>query len=398
MHRITNRVPELALLALLLALAMPMLALPVLAQEDNPAFAPVAGILKYRCAASGCHIGPDAQRGLVLDPGQVLEHTQMVRSTSDGSWIRLVPGDPERSLLYQKLRSKNEGNYPGRRMPYAEDPLSDEEIALVRRWIESLPPAQGGAGAPTVQPATSIPRTFHDSYLVNLPTPDSLGEKKLEFRIVHRFKGPALDSGGEALYGLDTGAWISFGLAYGLTDRFEVGLRRTNLQTDYELYGKGKIVQQRQGGPLISVSFYGSGATARDELFANRSRWAAQLILARRFGETLSLMLVPTYVSRTNWMDPRDTSGTAAIGAGGEVRLTDTMAITAEWVGQIAGVKAPYEAISVGLSMATARHVFEIVATNTAGIHTDLYVPGGDLDPGDDFRIGFNISRIFSLR
>lgn len=398
MRRIINRVPKLALLATLLAMAMPMLGLPLLAQEDNPAFAPVAGILKYRCAASGCHIGPDAQRGLVLDPDQVLERTQMVRSTSDESWIRLVPGDPERSLLYRKLRSKNEGDYPGRRMPYTEDPLSDEEIALVRRWIESLPPAEGGEGAPILQPVTSIPRTFHDSYLVNLPTPDSLGGKKLEFRIMHRFKGAALDSGGEALYGLDTGAWISFGLAYGLTDRLELGLRRTNLQTDYEFYGKVRMLQQRRGGSPISLSFYGSGATARDEIFANRSRWASQLILGRRFGEKISLMLVPTYVTRTNWMDPQDTSGTTAIGAGGELRLTDHMAITAEWVGQTAGVKAPYEAISIGLSMATSRHVFEIVATNTAGLHTDLYVPGGDLDPGDDFRIGFNISRIFSLR
>ena len=42
--------------------------------------------------------------------------------------------------------------------------------------------------------------------------------------------------------------------------------------------------------------------------------------------------------------------------------------------------------------------MFHIFATNTAGAHTDLYAPGGDLDLGSGyFRLGFNITRTYTL-
>ncbi|MEE9219098.1 MAG: DUF5777 family beta-barrel protein [Acidobacteriota bacterium] len=366
-------------------------------QDEQAAFAPVAGILKYRCAASGCHTGPDPKRGMRLHPDQVREQTVLVRSASDESFIRIVPGHAEQSLLYLKLLPKKEGGYPGKRMPYGEDPLSEEEIALVRRWIESLPADDSGPAAATAPPV-SPPRTFFDSHLVNLPTSDPLGKGRLEFRILHRFKAPALEVGGGQLYGLDSGAWISFGLAYGLSDSFELGLRRTNLQTDYEAYAKGTLLRQREDGIPLSVAVRGGVSSSRNEIFANRTRWSGQVVLARRFGKRLSLLVVPTYVTRTNSERADDEGDTAAVGVGGELHLTNNMALTAEWVGQTAGVKAPFETVSVGFSMATSRHVFQIVATNTRGTHTDLYVPGGDIDPEDDFRLGFNITRIFSLR
>ena len=302
------------------------------------------------------------------------------------------------SDLYLKLLPPDEGHYRGPRMPLTMNPLSADEIALVRQWVEAFPADRWG-GPPSTEATGRTPRTFQDSALVNLPTSDPLGRHALEFRILHRFKAPARDAGSRDFYGLDSDAWISIGLAYGLGRRVEVGLRRTNLQHDYEGYSKWVPIQQRTGGAPLSLALRGSVSNLRETNGFNRNRYGAQAVLARRFGDHLSLMLVPTYVTHTNYLDGTDTRGTGAVGVGGEWRLNSKWAVTGEWIAQLSGVQNEFQSGSVGFSIATARHAFQIFATNTQGAHTDLYAPGGDLDLGDgDFRLGFNISRTFTPR
>lgn len=48
---------------------------------------------------------------------------------------RVVPGNPEQSLLIHKVRPGTSAEY-GARMPYSFAPLSQEEVSLVRQWIE----------------------------------------------------------------------------------------------------------------------------------------------------------------------------------------------------------------------------------------------------------------------
>jgi hypothetical protein len=346
-----------------------------------------------------------------LDPDEVGLYTVHQTARTDPRFERVVPGQPEQSLLYLKLLAPSKGGYKGRQMPYGEEPLSPEEIALIRRWIEVLP--AGEPASPDAPPAgprkplrAKLQRLFFDSYLANLPTPDSLERGTLEFRILHRFRSSAREAGGEELYGLDGGAEISLGLAYGFNDRLEAGARRTGLQQDYEFFVKGLLMGQRAqsgsagradaGGPF-SIAARASYATARDENFANRARWGSQLIVGRRFGDRLSLLLVPTYVWRTNWEESDDPDGTAALGVGAEWRLTPSQAVIAEWIDQVGGVKAPFQGVSLGYSVATVRHAFHVLITNTLGTHTDLYAPGGDLDFEErHFRIGFNIARTFT--
>jgi Membrane bound beta barrel domain (DUF5777) len=370
----------------------------VRAQDDAALFAQAGRLLHSRCAMPGCHAGPEAVQGLRLEADQIYRSTVNVRARTDPRLLRVAPGAPDQSLLYRKLLPQDQGHYRGPRMPRSMDPLTDEEIALVRQWIESFPVDLWGHAAPAA-PEIARARSFHDSTLANLPTPDPLGSGTLEFRILHRFKPSAQDAGGEGLYGLDGGAWISFGLAIGLTDHFEVGLRRSNLQRDYEAFFKASLLRQEAGRMPLSLALRASVSSAREDLaIANRTRSGAQVILARRFGP-VSVLVVPTYVTHTNFQDGTDHSGTGSLGTGVEWHLSPKHAITAEWIVQESGVKGPYQGAALGFSIATARHTFHILATNVAGAHTDLYAPGGDLDPGDgDFRIGFNISRSYSLR
>jgi Membrane bound beta barrel domain (DUF5777) len=365
------------------------------AQVEAPgdAFAPVAHLLQSRCAMPACHGGAHPAQGMRLESGWVYRSTVNVPARTDGRFLRVAPGDPEHSLLYLKLLSSHQGGYRGPRMPLSMDPLKEEEIALVRSWIEAFPVSLWGRPAPSA-PAAPRPRAFQDAYLANLPTPDPVGARTLEFRFVHRFKASVADAGSKGFYGLDSGAWVTLELAYGLGARTDVGLRRTNLETDYEGYIKELLVRQEAGGSPLAVSVRASVSNVRETDRVNRTRWGGQLILARRFGERLSLMMVPTYVARTDGFDPAERRGTEAVGGGVEWRLNPRFALTGEWIAQVSGVEAPFQSASVGLSVTTGRHVFHLLVTNTAGHLTDLYTPGGDLDLGEGrFRLGFNISR-----
>ena len=340
----------------------------------------------------GCHAGAEPAQRMRLEADQIYRSTINVPARTDSRYLRVAPGDPDHSLIYLKLLTPSHGQCRGPRMPLSMDPLTDEEIALIRHWIESFPVEIWGQPPRTVSERTS-PRSFQDTVLANLPTSDPLGARVLQFRFAHRFKSGVAEAGSKGLYGLDSGAWVSLELAYGLGDRVDVGLRRTNLETDYEGYAKWAALQQSRGSP-ISAAFRGSVSNVRESERVNRTRWGAQLILARRFGDRFSLMVVPSYVTRTHGLDPEDTRGTGGVGGGAEWRIGSRYALIGEWIVQTSGVKAPFQSASAGFSVATARHVFQLLLTNTRGSHTDLYAPGGDLDVGDgEFRLGFNISR-----
>jgi Membrane bound beta barrel domain (DUF5777) len=371
---------------------------PAASPTEAELFAPVAKLLQARCAMPACHAGPQARLGLRLDARNLYRTAVNVRSRSDSRYLRIDPGAPDRSLLLLKLLNPGEGHYRGPRMPLSMDPLNDREISLVRSWIASFPASLWG---PPAAPERVAPmrRAFQGRYLASLPTTESLGAGNLEFRIVHRFKGAVSDSGSKDLWGLDTGAWISLELGYGLSDTLSVGLRRTNQQQDYEAYLAWSMIRQRSRGAPLSLAWRGGAANARQQGIQNRARQYLQAILSRTIRSRVSLMLVPTYVTHTNSIDPTDRRGTQAIGAGVEWHIRPTLALIGDYVVQTGGVEAHYQGGSVGLSISTAGHVFQVILTNTSGIQTDLYAPGGDLDfGGGDYRLGFNISRTWSLR
>ena len=148
----------------------------------------------------------------------------------------------------------------------------------------------------------------------------------------------------------------------------------------------------------MSLSILASASNAREPGRENTASLGAQVILAGRLGNRISLLAVPMYVSRTNYLDADDDRGTAALGLGGQWNLTRRYALTVEWIGQLSGVEAEYQSFSMGFSILTAHHVFNLLATNTSGVHTELYAPGGDLDVRDgDFRLGFNLAVVFPL-
>jgi len=99
---------------------------PTLTSIQNNVFTP-------SCAKTLCHAGPGAQAGLRLDPGFSWGLLVNVKSSQDMTLTRVIPGNPDSSLLIQKL----EGTAPiGERMPADMLYLQQATVDVIRQWIQ----------------------------------------------------------------------------------------------------------------------------------------------------------------------------------------------------------------------------------------------------------------------
>jgi hypothetical protein len=102
---------------------------PTLASIQDNVFTPIC---------TGCHSGAGAPQGLQLTAGNSAANLINVQSPQDPSLTRVIPGDPDHSLLIQKL----EGTQTvGQRMPRGGPFLDQSTIDVIRQWITN--------GAPT---------------------------------------------------------------------------------------------------------------------------------------------------------------------------------------------------------------------------------------------------------
>jgi hypothetical protein len=116
-----------ALLGVLLADAAAWAADPPVSFRDD-----LLPILTQRCFM--CHVQGAEQGSLSLYPES---WSQLVGvPATEAKLKRVEPGAPERSYLYLKLMGQQAaagGN--GARMPIQQDPLSEKELDLFKRWI-----------------------------------------------------------------------------------------------------------------------------------------------------------------------------------------------------------------------------------------------------------------------
>jgi tricorn protease-like protein/mono/diheme cytochrome c family protein len=84
----------------------------------------VAPILVQNCVA--CHNPKKSESKYVMTT-----FAQFVKGGQQGEGVNIEPGDPEASLLIELIRP--DGNP---RMPYKQDPLPPEKIAVIERWVK----------------------------------------------------------------------------------------------------------------------------------------------------------------------------------------------------------------------------------------------------------------------
>lgn len=94
----------------------------------------VAPIFKEKtCVNDYCH-GLSKAGGLDLTEANAYQ--QLVNQKgSKGVWVRVVPGDPDKSLLYEKLSKKTPAE--GSQMPTTGDYLDANQLKRVHDWIKA---------------------------------------------------------------------------------------------------------------------------------------------------------------------------------------------------------------------------------------------------------------------
>ena len=102
----------------------------------QPTFSSIQSeIFSQRCI--GCHtnVGRVPPMGLNLTEGNAYANLVGVAARGKAGATRVVPGDPENSYIIHKLEGR--AGISGVRMPFAGTPLTDGQILVIKRWIET---------------------------------------------------------------------------------------------------------------------------------------------------------------------------------------------------------------------------------------------------------------------
>jgi hypothetical protein len=264
----------------------------------------------------------------------------------------------------------------------------------------------------TVEYATA---SFKTNRVINGHSMENTAAGVLDFKISHRFS--PVRQGLYDIFGLD-GATIRFGLDYGITNRLMIGAGRNSREKIYDGFVKYKILRQCSGARNIPVTLtYLADAQiksvkfadpSRDNKFTDRLYYTHQLLIGRKFGDRLSLQLMPTLVHRNLTTSPEDKNDVYAMGVAGRFKLSKRVALNAEYYyvpdGQIA--TSYVNSLSLGLDIETGGHVFQLHFTNSPdmtykGFITETqeqwFFQGNDGQLMSGIRFGFNVSRVFTV-
>lgn len=267
----------------------------------------------------------------------------------------------------------------------------------------------------TEEPTVYTTATFKGSRIINLQSTELPASGVGQLIILHRF-GAINDEPLYNFFGLDV-ASVRLSFDYSITDYLNVGIGRSSGTKVYDAWAKAKILRQSTGKVKMPISllYYGSVnanttkfTDSYDHYFSERLSYVNQLIIARKFNESFSMELVPTVV-HFNVRETNEQPNTLfGLGAGGRLKLTNRVAITADYMLQlpenntrlVSGVETAYKnSFSIGVDIETGGHVFQLHLTNSRAISDPNWMMNttGNWFDGDIF-FGFNISRVFTLR
>ena len=246
--------------------------------------------------------------------------------------------------------------------------------------------------------------TFKATRIINGHSVETVAQNHLDFIISHRFE--RVNQGFSEFFGLDA-ATNRLGLEYGLSDNFMVGVGRSSFEKNYDFFGKLRVLRQSTGArsvPLSLSAFGGYALRTRQTTpqlsGRDRSSYTAQLLIARKFSDALSLQLSPTLIYRNLPDLTTDPKAVYATGIAGRARITKRTSINGEYnyvfPNQIDDRYA--NNLSFSYDIETGGHVFQLLFTNSFGMAERQFITETDGSWGDgDIHFGFNITRTFSF-
>jgi hypothetical protein len=270
-----------------------------------------------------------------------------------------------------------------------------------------------------------IHRTYNATRIINGHSIETLEKGVLEFRIEHRFGDMAGDMGGaQNWFGFDNASDIRFAFEYGITDRLMVGLGRNKgtgapYRSLVDSFVKYRLLRQQKTGMPVSVTLLGVATGSYQKASADVSQvahfpewqhrlaYATQANIAKKFGNRLSLSLMPTLVYR-NYVAADDQNALFALGGALKFNLSPRRAIIIEYYhtfaqdGQRPTAMSSFgpgyrNSLGIAYEWDTFGHNFTINLTNSKGFTETQFIPYTFEDWGKgQFRFGFSISRKFS--
>jgi hypothetical protein len=158
----------------------------------------------------------------------------------------------------------------------------------------------------------------------------------------------------------------------------------------------------------ISASLFASTAIKgvrwqnpdRENYFSARLAYTYQLIVGRKFSKRFSLQLSPTVVHRNLVKTTIEKNDVYALGAATRIKLSNRLALNAEYVYVLPDQLAPgyRNSFSIGFDIETGGHVFQLHFTNSTSMIEKGYITETVGDWGDmGVHFGFNVSRVFTV-
>lgn len=252
--------------------------------------------------------------------------------------------------------------------------------------------------------------TFKSTRIMNGHSIEKMPAGQLDVRISHRFG--TINTGAYNFFGLDQ-ANMHLSLEYGLFNWLMIGAGRGNYEKTFDGFAKVTALRQSSGAKVMPVSLSVLTSVsvnslkwtdpARTNYFSSRLSYVGQVLIARKFNQSLSFQLTPSYVHRnmvTTELDPNDLY---SVGAGGRLKLTKRISLNAEYY-YLANPKSYmsqqiYNPLSLGVDIETGGHVFQFIFTNSVAMIEKGFIgeTTGNWGKGD-IHFGFNISRVFTLK
>ncbi len=247
---------------------------------------------------------------------------------------------------------------------------------------------------------------FHAPRHINLLTVEPLTKKELHFAIMHTFG--TLDGGIENLFGLDNGANIQFSFEYAWTEKFSLAASRSSRDKVYNLFGRYHVFQQSQNGSKpFSLSLAGGAGvnTSRYDFlpepaptFGERMSYFGQLMFARKFTPKIAVQVTPIMAYFT---DPRSVyqiqgreNFYLALGFSGKLKVTDRSSLTLQYIPNLnTDLRNNF---GIGWDIEAGGHVFQMYFVTSQALNEQYLLAGGNGTIGDEFRLGFNVNRIFA--
>lgn len=252
--------------------------------------------------------------------------------------------------------------------------------------------------------------TFKTTRLINFHTIEVNGKKTLDFRISHRFGD--FNSGAYNAWGIDGGANIRLALEYCVNGKLMVGVGRTSGRKIADGFLKYRLLRQTNSNSMpISVTLFTSifhtferakiDGINKYSSPTDRLSYCNQIMVGRKFNSRFSFQLTGAMV-HVNLVDKiTDKNDCFVVGAVTRFKFAKRQAITVEYGYRLNKYSKEkyYDSFGIGYDLETGGHVFQVHLTNSFGLTEDQYFMYTNTSWENwGIRLGFNISRVFSLQ